>query len=227
MWVDPLKNASRPLGIGHSQKSESSNVIHDVALFDPIIKKKKIVGWENHQYFRIDPPHINDSGSVSTGLYRGKRIPIDYHHININFGESAPYYQRQFEFYFNHQRLPIPMYNALKNFSESGKIIRTGGRYLLAAGTVLDVVELGLALQKDLTDADKKLGYTTLSSACSIVGSSLGGAIGTNLGAALGALTGPFSLVAVPVLAFAGGAIGSFAGDNLSGYLLDITCLEE
>ena len=31
----------------------------------------------------------------------------------------------------------------------------------------------------------------------------------------------------VPILAFAGGAIGSYAGDNLSGYLLDITYLEE
>ena len=53
------------------------------------------------------------------------------------------------------------------------------------------------------------------------------GAAGAKIGAALGALTGPFAPITAPIFAIAGGVIGSYTGDSLFRYLVDISYLEE
>lgn len=95
------------------------------------------------------------------------------------------------------------------------------------AGTALDVLELGLAVNEDLHDADKKLGKTALSSAVSIGGRWAGAAAGAKLGALAGGLTGPAALVAIPVLSLVGGIAGSFGGDKTGQWIVDITVAEE
>ena len=41
----------------------------------------------------------------------------------------------------------------------------------------------------------------------------------------MGAFTGPVAPIAIPVLGLIGGIAGSFAGDRLGKYVVDITCL--
>lgn len=50
------------------------------------------------------------------------------------------------------------MYKLLSKFDNVSKPIRIGGRVLLVTGVVLDILELFSTIEKDLNDADKKLG---------------------------------------------------------------------
>ena len=50
---------------------------------------------------------------------------------------------------------------------------------------------------------------------------------GAKIGALLGAATGLAAPVAVPLLSFAGGVVGSFGGDALGRWIVDITVVEE
>ncbi|MCI1999728.1 MAG: hypothetical protein LKJ75_04050 [Clostridia bacterium] len=60
------------------------------------------------------------------------------------------------------------------------------------------------------------------------IGGSWGGSIaGAELGAYVGALAVPFAPIAVPVLSFVFGIAGSYVGDALSKYIIDITYTEE
>ena len=98
---------------------------------------------------------------------------------------------------------------------------------LLVAGIALDALELGTTIEADLTDADRKLGKKTLSTAVGIGGSWAGAALGAKLGALAGAATGPVAPIAIPVLSIVGGIGGALGGDALGRYIVDITCTED
>ena len=152
---------------------------------------------------------------------------INYNHINIEFGDNPTKVQNLLVKYYNHYPLDDAAYNAVKDLREFGKEVRVAGRRFLIAGIALDALELGLAAIEDLTDADKKLGKSTLSSAVSIGGRWAGATAGAKLGALAGGLTGPAAPVAVPVLSLVGGIVGSFGGDALGQWVVDITDAED
>ena len=65
---------------------------------------------------------------------------------------------------------------------------------------------------------------------CTLVGTSgswAGAVAGAKIGALLGAATDLAAPVAVPLLSFAGGVVGSFGGDALGRWIVDITVVEE
>ena len=95
------------------------------------------------------------------------------------------------------------------------------------AGTALDVVEVGLSAIEDLTDTDKKLGKKTLSSTVGVVGRWGGVVVLSKLGAAAGMFAGPAAPVVAPALGLVGGVVGSFGGDALGRWIVDITVVEE
>lgn len=101
--------------------------------------------------------------------------------------------------------------------------MRIAGRILLVADIALDVLELGIAVDADLEDADQKLGKKTLLNVASIGGSWVGAALGAQLGAVAGAAAGPAAPIVIPVLGLLGGVAGSFAGDALTQWVVDIT----
>ena len=224
-WIDPLKNNSRPLQIG-SGLDGVNNVIQDAEITREFTRGKRAY-VENFPYFRIDPPHQRASGTYAWGSYRGKMRRINYNHINIEFGDNPTKVQNLLVKYYNHYPLDDAAYNAVKDLREFGKEVRVAGRRLLIAGIALDALELGLAAIEDLTDADKKLGKSTLSSAVSIGGRWAGATAGAKLGALAGGLTGPAAPVAVPVLSLVGGIVGSFGGDALGQWVVDITDAED
>lgn len=94
---------------------------------------------------------------------------------------------------YNHYPLTDGAYNALKDLKDTGKKVRIAGKVLLVAGVFLDALELYLAVDLDLKDADRKLGETTSSTVFSIAGRWGGGFAGAKFGAAFGAMTGPSS----------------------------------
>ena len=211
-WIDPLKNTSLPLEIGSSY-SGINNTIRNA---------------ETHfQYFRVDPPHIKTNGAVQNGYYRGTRRPINYNHVNIDFGENPTEFQAWFQKQYNHYPLDDNAYNAVKDLEGFGKKVRVAGKVLLVAGIALDALELGTTIDADLKDADRKLGKKTLSTAVGIGGSWAGAALGAKLGALAGAATGPAAPIAVPVLSLVGGIGGALGGDALGRYVVDITCTED
>lgn len=99
----------------------------------------------------------------------------------------------------NHYPLSEKAYNFLKNLDKAQKTVKIAGKVLLVCGLGLDVLELGMAIYDDLTDADRKLGKKTLSTIASIGGSWAGASIGAKLGAAAGLWTGLAAPVAIPV----------------------------
>ena len=121
----------------------------------------------------------------------------------------------------DHTEISKEAYDILKNFRNSGTIVRIGGRVLVVAGTLLDALELGVAVHEDLTDADKKLGGKTLYTSISIGGRWAGAAIGAQIGAWAGTLTGFAAPVAIPVLSLVGG----IAGSALAQLAVDITAV--
>lgn len=46
----------------------------------------------------------------------------------------------------------------VNNLNKYAKVIKIGNKIMLASSIVLDLIELGLVIQEDLTDADKKIG---------------------------------------------------------------------
>lgn len=91
----------------------------------------------------------------------------------------------------------------------------------------LDILELGLAVNADLKDADKKLGKTTLSTAVSIGSAWVATAAIAKGAMALGAATGPAAPIVIPVLALVGGTVGAILVSRLSKYIVDITYVED
>lgn len=190
-------------------------------------KNGSLAGLENafvqnrHPYIRFDPPHPGRTGS-----FRGKPKAIDYNHVNLDKMQDTTRIYEVLRQRYNHYPLNDTAYNALKDLKSTGKKVRIAGKVLLIAGAVLDAVELCLAIDSDLKDADRKLGKTTASTAASIVGSWSLGIGGAEFGAYLGALTGPAAPIAIPILSLAGGVIGSWGGDKLGKLVVDITCVE-
>ena len=219
-WVDALKNNSVQLEIG-SSFAGANNTIQDAILVHEVGRGKR-QALQNWHYFRIDPPH-----QAQQGWFRGRRQPIDYNHINIDFQKPPTEFQAWLKKNFNHYPLTDNAYNATKDLKAFGKTVRYAGRTLLIAGVALDTLELGMAIDKDLKDADKKLGKKTVSTAAKIGGRWAGAAAGAQVGAWAGAFTGPAAPVVVPVLALIGGIIGSFSGDAFAEWVVDITYVGE
>ncbi|MCI9331134.1 MAG: hypothetical protein HFG05_03025 [Oscillibacter sp.] len=175
-----------------------------------------------HPYIRFDPPH-----SGRTGFYRGVQRPIDYNHVNFDTMPDSGRFYEYLRGRYNHYPLSDGAYDALKDLTTTGKKVRIAGKVLLVAGAVLDAIELCLAIDSDLKDADRKLGKTTVSTIASIGGRWTGAAAGAEVGAALGAMTGPAAPIAIPILSILGGIGGSFAGDYLAKWVVDITYVED
>ena len=117
-------------------------------------------------------------------------------------------------------------YKHLSNLKGTAKKVRRAGKVLVLCGAALAALELGLAVNADLKDADKKLGKTTVSTTISIGGSWAGAALLAKAGALLGAATGPAAPFAIPILSLAGGIVGSIGGSHLAEYIVDITYVE-
>lgn len=109
-WVDALKNNSTTLEIGNGFK-EINNAIQDTVLMDKPFRNKNIL--QNHHYFRIDPPHPTSSG-YRWGAFRGTNRPINYNHINIDFGETPTSFQSWIQKNYNHYPLTDSAYNPQK-----------------------------------------------------------------------------------------------------------------
>ena len=164
--------------------------------------------YEKRPYFHIDPPHSN----------------IKYEHINLEdfTGNSNAIYDCLQKKY-NHYPLTDDAYAALHDIGTIGKKVEVAGKVLLIAGIALDALELGLTIQEDLTDEDKKLGKKTTSTAVSIAGSWTGGLAGAKLGALLGAATGPLAPAAIPILSLAFGIVGAYGGSKIGEWVIDVT----
>lgn len=219
-WINPLQTAKLPL---YNGQPSSLAIGNSAAGFNNTIKNLKT----GHQYFRFDPPHISPKGVPQNGYFRGIKRPINYNHVNINFGESPTAFQAWLQKQYNHYPLSDGAYDALKDLKATGKKVRIAGKVLLVAGIALDALELETTIDADLKDANRKIGKKTYSTAASIGGSWAGAALGAKFGALAGAATGPAAPVAVPILSLVGGIGGAFGGDALGRYIVDITCTED
>lgn len=181
----------------------------------------------SHPFIRFDPI----PSGTETAWVRGKKTTINYPHVNFDPTADSNALYDFIRKQFNHYPLTDEAYNALKDLKDVGKKVKIAGKVLLVAGAVLDALELGMAIDADLKDADRKLGKTTASTFFSIVGRWGGAAAGAKGGAVLGALMGPAAPVAIPVLSIAGGIAGSFLGDwggnILVEKVVDITKAED
>lgn len=178
---------------------------------------------DKYRYIHFDPPHDGLHLKVN-----GKRIPINFPHINIEeqLKGHDPLYDWLQQNY-HHYPISDEAYAVLSRMDNVKKVVRIGGKILLVCGIALDALELGKAIEEDLHDADGKLGRTTLSTAASIGGQWGGAALGAKLGAMIGALGTIYAPVTVPILSLAGGIAGSFAGDALAKWVVDITYVGE
>ncbi len=148
---------------------------------------------------------------------------MNYNHLNVEYAKPYTKVQNKIMARYNHYPLSDKAYNQLKDLKKFGKKVRVGGRVLVIYGIVLDTLELGQAIDKDLNDADKKLGKKTLSSVAKIGGSWGGAWAGAKIGATAGAFTGPYSPIVVPVLSLVGGIGGAIGGDAFGEWIVDIT----
>lgn len=176
----------------------------------------------SHPYIRFDPSH-----NGQPGWFRGTKQAIDYNHINLDKMPSSNRLYDLLRSRYNHYPLSDEAYNVLKDLKQTGKKVRIAGKVLLVAGAALDVLELGITISADLSDADRKLGKTTALTAASIGGSWAGSIAGAKAGALLGSLTGPAAPIAIPVLSIAGGVAGAYGGDALGRHIVDITVTED
>lgn len=208
-WTDLLQNTQTGIIIGSTKSGAEAGLNNAFKIGE-------------HPYIHFDPPH-----GGGKGFYRGVKQSINYNHINV---DPMPDSNALYDFIrarYNHYPLTDTAYDVLKDLESTGKKVRIAGKVLLVAGIALDTLELGLAVDSDLKDADRKLGKTTASTAASIGGRWVGAAAGAKAGAALGALTGPAAPIAIPILSIAGGIGGSFAGDYLAKWVVDITYVED
>ena len=90
------------------------------------------------------------------------------------------------------------------NFDEIINNVKFAGKAVAAAGVVLEAVEYGDTVYRDLNDADGKLGKETLKASVGIVGEWAGGLTGAKLGAMGEAAFGS------AILLGAGTAVGGF-----------------
>ena len=103
----------------------------------------------------------------------------------------------------------------------------------MAAGEVLDIIELCKIIEPQLQDAEKKLDKETWSSIASLGGSWILSAAGAKTGAWAGAAIGTALMPGVGTAiggAVGGivlGTLGSMGGDRLGRKVVDITVLEE
>lgn len=210
VWIDLLQNKKTGITIGHTKNGGLEGL-------------NNALMRGGRPYIRFDPI----PNGTETAWVRGKKTPIDYPHVNFDpMADSNALYdfiQKQ----YNHYPLTDDTYNALKDLKDVGKKVKIAGKVLLVAGAALDALELGMAIDADLKDADKKLGKTTASTVGSIGGRWIGAAAGAKAGAALGAMTGPAAPIAIPILSIMGGIGGSFAGDYLAKWVVDITYVED
>lgn len=157
----------------------------------------------------------------------------DFPHINVSSTNHAPAWQKSIADSLDHRGISEKAYDVLKNFDDTAKIVKAGGRVLLVAGIVIDAVELGNAIQTDLNDADQKLGKTTVSAGMSIIGSWGGGALGAKFGAYIGAgigtaiFPGVGTLIGGAVGGLALGIAGSAGGSALGEWVVEITDIWE
>ena len=209
-WVDILQSEKTGIEIGATDAGKQAG-LHNAFVHN-----------ETNRYIRIDPPHPG-----RTGGFRGKVKPIDYNHINFGNVKNSNRVYEWIQKKYNHYPLDDRAYNALKDLPSAGKKVRSAGKVLLVAGVALDVLELGLAVNADLKDADKKLGKTTVSTAVSIGSAWAGAALFAKGGMALGAATGPAAPIVTPILTLVGGAVGAITFSRLGKYVVDITYVEE
>ncbi|MBQ4538194.1 MAG: hypothetical protein II995_01150 [Oscillospiraceae bacterium] len=205
-WIDPLEGHDIKFII-ESSRHGHSNVIADIDKF---------------QYYRVDSAH------GGAGWFRGERINnVDFNHLNINYPAPMSELQKWVKNNYDHYPLSDSAYELLNDLKGTGKAVRISGKVLLVTGIALDTLELGLSIADDLKDEDRKLGKKAATTAFSIGGRWSGAAIGAKAGAIAGGFAGPFAPFAIPVLSLAGGIAGSFGGDALGKWVVDITCIEE
>lgn len=198
----------------------------------------------------IDYASLLDVSARSTNIKNGKnrgitvfRADIDDeigYHFNtvygpkIKSGEYVPSSELQREVInkLNHTQIDEKAYRILKDFDGHAKKVRVAGRVLAVMGVALDALEIAEAVERDLNDADRKLGRTTSSAVASIVGSWGLGVAGAKSGAALGTAIGTAILPGVGT-AIGGttgglvlGIVGSSFGSKLGNFVVDITELE-
>ena len=207
-FIDPLQSHITGITVGASKAGAAEGLTNALML-------------GNWPYIRFDPPH---NGRI--GYFRGEKISIDFPHINLDAIKNAPGIYNWVQSRYNHYKISDEAYDALKNLSKTGKIVRIGGRVLLVVGVIADVLEIREAIRADLDDADQKLGKTTLSAIASVGGSWAGAFGGAKIGALAGAMTGPAAPIAIPVLGIIGGALGALGGELAAEWVVDITCLE-
>ena len=217
VWIDPLQSKTTDI---HYKRIESDGVWY-ASLYDASSRSKNTK--QDITVFRADDhtpfgKHINtvEGKSIKKGLY-----------------EPDSKLQKYFINKINHTKIHEPTYRWLKNFDVHAKKVRIRGWKILAvAGTVLEVLELIEAIHIDRHDADGKIGKMSWSAGASFVGSWSLGAVGAKGGAALGASIGTavFPGAGTAIGGFVGGLvfgiIGSFGGDKLGEYVIDITMTE-
>jgi peptidoglycan hydrolase-like protein with peptidoglycan-binding domain len=149
-------------------------------------------------------------------------IPQGPPHINMDIRGGEPKLYQAAARAFNHKEVPVPVYEALHDFTRVKNVVKTGGKALAAAGAALDAYQLGHTLYDDLHDEDGRLGKKTgvtatgigLSWAGAYVGGKLGAigcsAIGTMLLPGLGTVIGGF-------LGGIGGGIAGAMGGREAG----------
>lgn len=191
-------------------------------------------------------PKITKQGQTYSQMFaNGTKWPIfraDMHpigggnpvpHVNVKAVNGAPTWQQSMADSLDHQEIPEEVYNFLKNFDDSAKIIKIGGKILLVSGAIADAIVLGDAIHTDLNDADQKLGKLTAQTGASIIGSWSGGAIGAKAGAYAGAMIGsaifpgPGTLVGGAVGSLVLGIAGSIGGSVFGEWIVDISNIWE
>ena len=169
-------------------------------------------------------------------IFRADKHPIGggspVPHFNVKAVDGAPAWQQSMSNALDHREIPDEVYNLLKNFDDTAKIVKIGGKILLVAGIVADAITLADAIHTDLNDADQKLGNLTAQTGASIIGSWGGGAVGAEAGAYIGAgigsmiFPGPGTLIGGAVGSFVLGIAGSMGG-ALGEWVVDISNIWE
>lgn len=154
-------------------------------------------------------------------------------HMNVRAMDGAPAWQQSMATAFDHKEIPKEVYDLLKNFDDTAKVIKIGGKILLVAGIVADTIVLGDAIHTDLNDADQKLGKLTVQTGASIIGSWGGGALGAEAGTYIGAtigtaiFPGPGTLIGGAFGGLVLGVLGSIGGSALGEWVVDISNIWE
>ena len=148
-------------------------------------------------------------------------------HINTISPKGATKLQKKAADSLNHKEVSQEVFDNFRNFDEIIDNVKFAGKAVAAAGVVLEAVEYGDTVYRDLNDADGKLGKETLKASVGIVGEWAGGLTGAKLGAMGGAafgsaiLLGAGTAVGGFVGGTIGGIIGSIAGNDLAGGFIE------